>query len=261
MRRVECAKIGLIGLGAIGRPVALALAAGSLPGLGLAGILTRTQPDGFGEHWVKSLPELLNQSPALIVEAAGGEAFSELVPECLSAGIDVIAVSIAAMAQPEVEERVNKAMAQGGGRLHVASGAIGGLDAIRAALELGLDSVELIQRKPLSAFSDQTLDADKAHVMSSGSAREAAIAFPRNSNIAAAVAMAGIGFDKTVVTVMADPAVTSNQAELKVQGAFGRLSLTIENRPSAENPRTAALAGQSVLAALRKMRADIIVPA
>ncbi|AJY45051.1 aspartate dehydrogenase [Martelella endophytica] len=254
--------IGLIGRGAIGGAIAAAIESGSLPGLVLTAVLTRTPPlEGASEIWCGNLKGFLARTPDLVIEAAGPEAFATLVPSVLANGCDVIAVSVAALADDVVEAAVNAAIAKSGARLHVASGAIGALDSLAAARELGLDSVELVQRKPHAAFPGVDLQPGMTQIVSTGTARDAAIAFPRNSNIAAAVALAGVGFDQTRVTVVADHEATTNQAELKVSGRFGRFDLTIQNRPSEANARTAAITAQSVISALRRSRAAIAVPA
>ncbi|OSP53473.1 aspartate dehydrogenase [Pseudoruegeria sp. SK021] len=254
--------IGLIGKGAIGSAIVEAVETGALSGFALTAGLARSAPsDGSGGIWTNNLETFLAKAPDIVIEAAGPEAFSEIVPIILASGLDVIAVSVAAMADGDVEAKIRDAITTSGARLHVASGAIGALDALSAAREMGLESVELVQRKPYNAFPNIDLTPGTTQVVSSGSARDAAIAFPRNSNIAAAAALAGLGFDDTRVTVIADHEVTTNQAELKVRGQFGQFVLTIQNYPSAANPRTATLTALSVISALRRTRAPIVIPA
>ena len=151
----------------------------------------------------------------------------------------------------------------GSGALSFASGALGGLDALTAAREGGLTRVEVIQRKPPAAL----MDADAARkltaqqVVKQSSAREVALALPQNSNVAAAAAIAGLGFDQTQVTVIADPAVDKNSVELKAEGRFGNFRLVIENHPSPTNPKTSMTPAMSVLAALRRRIAKVRIPA
>src|SRR5829696_434524 len=222
-------RVGLIGCGAIGRPVAELLAESRSKSFSLAGVLTRAPPAGLEQFYTPSFQQLRALKPDIVVEAAGTEMFSECVPACL-------------------EDRISRAASRGG-RLWVASGAIGGLDALTAARESGLEYVELTQRKPPSAFGRE-LRIEQ--VMSSGTAREAALAFPQNSNFAAAIALAGIGFDRTQVTVVADPKVDRNEAQLFARGYFGEFSFSIRNIPSETNPRTARLPAFSVISALER---------
>ncbi len=255
--------MAIFGFGAIGRAVAGPLVRNELAGIELIGIVTRTAPDTLEEgiRLFATPDEALSHRPRIVVEAAGGKAFADLVPQCLARGVDVLAVSVAAMADRAVEAAVREASAAGGGRLLVASGAVAGLDAISAAREGGLTRVSLVQRKPLRAFPDLDQSASEATTVSQGSARDAALAFPQNANISAAIALAGLGLDATEVSVVADPSVSRNIAELRVEGAFGELDVTIRNLPSAANPRTARLASLSILAALRRSTAPIVVPA
>lgn len=256
-------RIVLIGNGAIGRPVAERLIRREIPGAELAGVLLRGQSavTNIDVPVFRTIEDAFAVDPHLVIEAAGGEAFRQYAALCLSRRIDFLAVSVAAMADRDIEAGVGAAITSGGGRLFVASGAIGALEALSAAREEGLISVALTQRKPLRAFPGMTLPQDAETTVSSGSARDAALAFPRNANISAAIAMAGLGFDQTQVTVIADPKVNSNIAELHAVGAFGEVTLTISNRPSDMNPSTARLAGLSVIAALRRLTAPIVIPA
>lgn len=246
-------KVAVIGYGAIGRPVVEHIIQNEIENTELLCVLTRTRNEPLnGIRFVSSIEALIAMSPDIVVEAGGGEAFSAFVPKCLDEGIDVLAVSVAAMADPEIERAVRAALDNSGAHFHIASGAVGGLDALSAAAESELTRVELVQRKPLRAFPDLDQNSTTATVVSQGSAREAACAFPRNTNIAAAIALSGIGLDRTLVTIIADPAVSSNMAQLKVEGAFGEFQFQIENRPSPLNPSTAQLASLSVISTLRR---------
>ena len=256
-------RIIFIGDGAIGRPAAHRIARGDIPGAELLGVVVRKQgqdrPSGI--RYFTDIDEALALGPDLVVEAAGGEAFRRYAPHCISRGIDFLAVSVAAMADPEVEKGVRSAISSGNGRLYIASGATGALEALSAGREAGLETVTLTQRKPLRAFPGAVLSTEEDTVMSSGTARDAAMAFPKNANISAAIALAGLGFDETSVTVIADPRVDANIAELFACGAFGELRLSMRNTPSELNPSTARLASLSVIAAIRRSIAPIVVPA
>ena len=256
--------MALIGAGAMGADIAQALERQQIAGAQLVAVLTRSHQDRTdGAVSVTSMAELLLLAPDVVVECAGATAFADHVPVALAAGVDVIAVSMAAMARLDVEAAIGLATGAGGGTLHFASGALGGLDALSAAREGGLTRVELIQRKPPAALLDaaQAAALTEAQVVKRASAREVALALPQNSNVAAAAAIAGLGFDATQVTVIADPAVTRNTVELRVEGLFGCFHLVIENHPSAANPKTSMTPAMSVLAALRRRTSRVRIPA
>lgn len=210
-----------------------------------------------------SLGAALALCPDIVVEAAGVEAYSAYVPVCLADGFDVMAISIAAMARVDTETEVRRALATGSARLLLASGATGALDALSAAREGGLDRVSVVQRKPAAALLEaaraRTLDGPL--VVKQSSAREAALAFPQNSNIVAAAALAGIGMDETRVTVIADPAAIKNSVELEASGKFGELKLVMANFTNPSNPRTALIPAMSIIAALRRRVSSIVLPA
>ncbi len=257
-------RVALIGAGAMGGDIAQALNQQAIPGARLVAVLTRSasvRADGAAA--VTTLAALLAQKPDVIVECAGADAFAAHVPGALAAGVDVIAVSMAAMARLEVEAAINAISNKQSGSLLFASGAVGGLDALSAAREGGLTRVEVIQRKPPAALLDAAEAAalSEARIVKRASAREVALALPQNSNVAAAAAIAGLGFDATQVTVIADPAVSRNTVELEAQGRFGSFRMVIENHPSPANPKTSMTPAMSVLAALRRRTSRIRIPA
>ena len=257
-------RIALIGYGAIGADVAKALLSNAIPGAQLVAVMTRTAialPADVRHTLVRA--ELLALRPDLVIECAGADAFSEHAAPILRAGVDLTTVSMAALARPQVEREIAALDPANCGRLGFASGAVGALDLLSAAREGGLERVEVIQRKPPAAFgaltAGQTLNEPR--IMQQASAREVALALPQNSNVAAAVALAGLGFDRTQVTVIADPAVARNTVEVKALGRFGSFSLHIENQPSPSNPKTSITPAMSLLAAIRRRTAKVVIPA
>jgi aspartate dehydrogenase len=203
---------------------------------------------------------LLALQPEIVVEAGGHAALATHGPAILRAGRDLVAVSVGALAEPGTYAALIAAT-RGGGRLVVASGAIGALDAISSATLGGLERVTHTTRKPPRSLLDRP-EADtltEAREIFRGSAREGALRFPESINVAAAVSLAGIGLDRTEVCVIADPAVTRNHHEVVAEGAFGRLCFTIENIPSDDNPRTGRLVAASVVKTLLRRCAGLVV--
>jgi aspartate dehydrogenase len=219
----------------------------------------------FGVPFVVGAAALVRARPHAVVEAASHDAVREYAESLLSNGIAVIVLSGGALADDQLRQRLERAAARGG-QLYVPSGGIGGLDALKAACAAGVDDVRITIAKPPAAwknipFVDRlgiNLDALSGRVtLFDGTAREGVPHFPANVNIAAVLALAGAGFDRTHLEVVADPALRFNTHSIRVQGRTGNIELRFENVPSAENPRTAMLACYSALAAVRQFGAPV----
>jgi len=254
-------KIALLGNGAISRYVQHAL---HEKGLHVDALLLR--PERLAETRQQVAPEItlvasvadLPDDITHLVDCAGHQGLADHGPAALRAGIDVITVSIGALADPALKAALNASATAGGSHLHLASGAIGALDALRAASNGRLDCVRYIGRKPpqgwLGSPAETVLDLSSplpsAQVHFNGSAREAALRYPKNANAAAAVALAGLGFDATEVQLIADPDISTNIHELHASGSFGTFQFTISGNSLPDNPRSSALAAMSVVASI-----------
>lgn len=255
--------VALIGFGAIGTALYKGLHADPV-----GYVSTVLLPPGppadlpVGLHRVDDAAALIDARPRLAVECAGQEAVEESVPKLLAAGIDCVLASIGALADERIEAALRQAAAKGGGRLVTIAGAVGGLDALAAARLAGLEEVRYTGRKPPRAwagspaedqFDLKTIAAPT--VIFQGNARQAARCFPKNANVAAAVALGGIGFDATLVELIADPSIEQNRHEIIAEGASGRISVTIDNNPLPDNPRTSWLAALSLERTVRDILA------
>lgn len=210
----------------------------------------------------KRPPEVLTALPAdarpdLLVECAGHRAIEEHVLPALERGIACLIVSVGALSEPGLVERLEAAAERGNTRIELLPGAIGGIDALSAAKVGGLDAVSYTGRKPAQAWkntpAEQACDLDsisEATVIFQGSAREAAQLYPRNANVAATLSLAGLGLDRTQVTLIADPASDENVHQFEARGAFGRFELSLRGKPLQANPKTSALTVYSVVRAL-----------
>lgn len=254
-------KIALLGNGAISRYVQHALRE---KGLHIDALLLR--PERLAETRSLITPEItlvssvagLPDNITHLVDCAGHQGLADHGPAALRAGVDVITVSIGALADPALQAELSAAATAGGSHLHLASGAIGALDALRAASNGRLDSVRYIGRKPpqgwIGSPAETALDLSNplpsAQIHFTGSAREAALRYPKNANVAAAVALAGLGFDTTEVQLIADPSISTNIHELHAIGDFGTFQFTISGNSLPDNPRSSALAAMSVVASI-----------
>ena len=255
----ETEHVGIIGAGTVARAVGEALRAGLLPGLSLAGFLTRRPAEDLPGPHVQALDELL--PAAVVVEAAGRDAVAEVGTAVLESGADLVCCSVGALADPALRGRLLAAAAQGRSRLVVPSGAVGGLDVLTAARETGLDEVVVEQRKPPRTLLGE---ADAAAltapaVLFEGTVAEVVERYPRTTNVAAAVALAGLGFEDTRARVVADPAVAANEVRVIARGACGTLELSLANVASSD-PRTSLIVAHSVVATLRRRSASVVVP-
>jgi aspartate dehydrogenase len=252
-------RVGLIGLGTIGSGVLRLLQPAD--DVEVVGVLVRTERAGRTPHTLTTLDALLSLAPDVVVEVAGHQALRCHGPGVLRAGVDLIVLSVGALADPCVEAELVAAARIGRSRALVASGAIGGLDALASAAVGGLDRVTHTTRKPARAL----LGAEEAAALAEprelfrGTAREGVLRFPENVNVAAAVSLAGIGLDRTELCVIADPSLTRNTHEVVAEGTFGQLRFEIQGIPSEANPRTGRIVAMNVVSTLRRLRAPLVV--
>jgi aspartate dehydrogenase len=263
--------IGLIGYGGIARDVTTALqAAGNavefVAALCRPGCEAKARAALPGIEIVATLDDLLARRPHVVAEVAGQNAVAEYGSSILQRGTDLLVISIGALAEPKLLARLKLAARKGGGRLLLPAGAIGGIDAIAAMRLGGLDAVRYRSRKPPAAWrgspAERIADLDRLTdrtVLYRGTAGEAALLYPQNANVAAAVALAGIGFDATEVELVADPQAPGNVHEIEAEGAAGRFAITLQGKPSRSNPKTSALAALSVARALQNLEASIVI--
>lgn len=208
----------------------------------------------------------LSASATVAVDCAGHAALREHGPAILRSGMDLLTVSNGALSDSELLKSLSDAADEGNSKLKLLSGAIGGIDAIAAAAVGGLDSVRYTGRKPPSGWigspAEDKLDLaalTEPTVHFEGSARDAAKLYPKNANVAATVALAGIGFDQTRARLIADPTISTNQHQIEASGAFGKLSFTIEGNALPGNPRSSALTGMAVAKALHDYTNPLVV--
>jgi aspartate dehydrogenase len=263
-------RVGLIGYGAIGRRLAEAIIDGEAGRAELAGVLVRRPeritPDVQARlacRVTSDAADFLATSMDLVIEVAGHDALKAYGEDVLRQGKDLMLISIGALADANFEERLYRAAHDYGHRVYLATGAIAGLDAIAAGAVGGLHAVTHSVRKPPAGLLpadeiDAAVASGEPRVLYEGPAREAALRFPENVNVAAAVSLAGLGLDRTTVRVVADPTVQRNTHEIEVRGEFGELRVILQNVPT-ENPKTGRLTAMSMIKAVRNLTADVVV--
>jgi aspartate dehydrogenase len=198
----------------------------------------------------------------LVIEAASQAAAKEIIPKVVGRGVDIMIMSVGALVDDDYRKNVYETARNTGARILVPSGAICGTDGLSSAAAGRIDDVELITTKNPNSLADvpylkekgiDLKNITKPTVIYEGSAREAVKLFPKNINVAAAVSIMGIGFDKTKVKIILDPRTTSNSHELVVYGEFGKLVSKTSNVPSPSNPSTSHLAALSAISALKRI--------
>lgn len=265
-------RVGIAGLGTIGAVVAARLA-GDLPGLTLAGVsagrrdVAQARLESLGLSAPIVTAEELAATCDVIVECAPTAAFASIAEPALAAGRILVTVSGAAILQhPDIVERARA----GGGQIVLATGALLGLDAVRAAAEGTIHSVRMVTRKPPRSLVTAKYVVENAIsldglaeplLLFKGNAREGARAFPSNVNVAAALGLAGVGPDRTELEIWADPTKTRNCHRIDVDSDSARFGLEIENIPTDENPGTGRITALSMIAALRALNAPLRVGA
>ena len=263
-------RIAIGGLGAIGKALARRLADGSVPGVVLAAVSARNQEKA--REFINTLPH-----PVAVLELSQLEPVADIVVECAPAAIlgDVIGpflrakkkaivLSVGAILfRPDLIELARLS----GGTILVPTGALIGLDAVVAAAEGEIHSVRMVTRKPPNGLAGAPFLIEHGISMEglteplkvfTGNAKEAAKGFPANLNVVVALALAGIGPDRTMLEIWADPTVVRNTHTITVDSDSAKFTMTMENIPS-ENPKTGRIVAQSVTALLRKMTSSFVV--
>jgi len=196
--------------------------------------------------------------PDLVIECASHAAVAAHVPQCLRNGIDTVVASVGALSDAGLAETLRDNAEAGGARLILPAGALGGIDLLAALRAGGIEAVPYEGRKPPAAWkgspAEEDLDLDalsEAKVIFDGPAREAAWRFPRNANVAATLALAGLGWDATQVRLIADPEAAGNRHRYYVTAAAGDFTMEVTGKPLPDNPRTSAA---TVLSLLREIR-------
>ena len=257
-------RIAIIGTGAIASYVREAIAA--TPHTIAAFLVRRENVSEAPERRVRSVAALPNELD-LVIDCAGHGALREHGTAILERGLDLVSVSIGALADTNLSGALEAAAARGNARLHLASGAIGALDCLQAARIGTLEAVTYVGRKPPAGWKDSLaeavidLDALQSGAVThfQGSARDAALQYPRNANVAAAVALAGVGFEGTDVRLIADADIFENVHEIEAQGEFGAFQFRISGKSLPDNPRSSALAAMSVVSKLDQMSSRVTI--
>jgi aspartate dehydrogenase len=262
-------RVGVAVLGTVGKSIARALDAG-IEGIELVAVAARDVP--AAGQWTATLQhrpaivgfEEMAQMCDIVVECAPAHLLPEIASPALKLGKQIVMLSCGALL--DHHDLIEMAR-EHGGQIVIPTGALLGLDAVTAAAEGRITSVNMVTRKPVKGLLGAPFLAEQGIVLDglvektrifSGTAREAAKGFPANLNVAVALSLAGIGPDRTRLEIWADPDISRNMHTITVESDAALLSMSIENIPT-DNPKTGRITAQSVLALLRKMTAPMRV--
>jgi aspartate dehydrogenase len=264
-------RLAVAGLGAIGMTVARAVDAGRVPGITLAAVSAKDEARAafrvadFGHPpRVRALGDLAREAD-VIVECAPAAVFEAVARPAVAAGRILMPLSVGALL--DHMDLVDEA-ARTGARIMVPTGALIGLDTVRAMAVGTIHQVRLETRKPPRGLEGAPYLAENAisldgltepKLVFRGNARQAARGFPANVNVAAALALAGVGPEATEVEVWAVPGLDRNRQSVTIRSDAGEATMTIANIPSDENPRTGRIVANSVIAALTRLTAPLVV--
>lgn len=264
-------RLGIGGLGAIGLTVARMVDAGGIPGLALSAVSARNQVTAKARIAdFKSAPKLVSlaelaDAADVILECIPAAHFAEIAEPAVARGRVFMPLSVGQLlGHMQLIETAKST----GARIIVPSGALLGLDAVRAVAEGHVESVKIVTRKPpkglagapyLKANGISMENVTAPFKVFSGTAREAIRGFPANVNVAVALSLAGIGPDRTMVEIWADPGVMRNTHTIDVKSDSSDFSMTIANIPSEATPATGKITALSAIAALRRLTSPLVV--
>lgn len=246
-------KLGIIGCGAIGTDVAIAAdKMREISRIYLYDIDDKKQIDlskKIEKSEIKNIYDFLNDVD-VIFEAASQKAVIKYAEDILNAGKDLIIMSIGCLYDEHFKKKLEKIALKNNCKIYIPSGAVCGIDGVLSASIDTIDEVTLVTTKPPSSLNKKY---SKRTIVFKGNASEAVKKFPENINVAASLSIAGVGFDKTKVEIVADPVTTRNSHKILAHGRFGRLRAEVENMPNPSNPKSSYMASLSAIATLKKI--------
>jgi aspartate dehydrogenase len=246
-------KLGIIGCGAIGTDVAIAAdKMKEIDRIYLYDIDKNKQmalSKIIEKSVVKHLFDFLDDVD-IVFEAASQRAVEQYAKKILEAGKDLIIMSIGSLYDENLKNDLEKIARINNCKIFIPSGAVCGIDGVLSASIDTIDEVTLVTTKPPSSLDKKY---NKRTVVFKGNAGEAVKKFPENINVAASLSIAGVGFEKTKVEIVADPVATRNSHKILAHGKFGRLRAEVENMPNPNNPKSSYMASLSAVATLKKI--------
>jgi aspartate dehydrogenase len=245
--------LGIIGCGAIGTDLALAAdEIDEIEKIYLFDIKQKTSKTLLKKVKKAEIKEVIEFLPLvdIVFEGASQKAVKDYAEDILNSGKDLILMSVGSLLKNDFRKKLQKIAKEKKCKIYIPSGAICGIDGVISANIGGVDEVTLVTTKPPESFGE---NHNTRTVLFKGNARDAIKKFPANINVAASLSLAGRGFDKTMVQIVADPVVTRISHKILAHGKFGRLRVELENMPNPKNPGSSYMASLSAIATLKKI--------
>ena len=245
--------LGIIGCGAIGTDVALA--ADEIKEINRIYLhdIDKKKANNLKKNLkkaeIKSVKEFL-ENVDVVFEAASQQAVDEYAMYVLQAGKDLIIMSVGSLFDDKFRRKLEETAKSKHCKIYLPSGAVCGIDGVLSASIDAIDEVTLVTTKPPKSLGR---NYGRRTVVFEGNAREAVEEFPRNINVAASLSLAGVGFDRTKVQIVADPVATRINHKILAHGKFGRLRAEVENMPNPNNPKSSYMASLSAIATLKRI--------
>jgi aspartate dehydrogenase len=270
-RQAQMLRVGLIGFGAIGSAISDIWDECLGNTAELAAVLVKPDAAHAAALRIESnsvvcadFGAFLEFRLRFVIEAAGHQALSLYGQSLLRRGCDLLVMSVGALSDDRLREDLRAAAEEGGSRLLIPAGALAGFDGLMSLRAAGLRSVTYFSAKPPIAWAGTAAeeccrlqDLAEYQVIFEGTARQAAMAFPQNANLAAAVALAGLGFDDTAVVLAVDPALTINASRLMAKTDCETLEVILNSGAFEQNPKTSRIAAISAISAIQSREARI----
>ena len=258
-------RVGILGCGAIGSRMALSIKTDLKTKAVVSAVfdIQRERAEKLAKNFsrgriIKNSFEELLSSCDLVVEAINAQDTQKLIRQALLAKKDVLVMSVGKLLGAH---DIFKIASRNHCRLLVPSGAVAGLDAVKAASQRKISKITLTTRKPVFGFSQndyfikKKIDLSKLTsetVLFDGNVKDAVKHFPQNINVAAAIALASLAGDKLRIRIITSPEYKLNSHEIEVVGEFGRLMTRTENEICPDNPKTSYLAVLSAIQTLKQ---------
>ncbi|PKP58999.1 MAG: aspartate dehydrogenase [Candidatus Altiarchaeales archaeon HGW-Altiarchaeales-1] len=198
--------------------------------------------------------KFIKEDANLILEAASQQAVKEYAVNVLNHDKNLMLMSVGALVDKNLSDEIRRIAKTKNLKIYIPSGAVVGIDGVKAAMLGGIESVTLTTRKNPKGLG---VTADNEKILFDGNTNEAVVKFPKNINVAATLSLAGIGFEKTKVKIIANPNVSENIHEIRIKGNFGEILTVARNLPSPDNPKTSYLASLAAMACLKRITSEI----